>query len=306
MGLFSSMQWSGPSGYGASTTAEQVTADLNLSAKTYLVTGCNAGLGMETVRVLALRGARVLALARTLEKAEEVSVRMPGNVVPMCCELSEPFSIRAVVQEVKALNIELDAVIANAGIMALPRPERKNGYELQFFTNHVGHFFLVTELLDRLAANGRVVMVSSAAHEMTYREGVQFDNLSGEKGYSPWKAYGQSKLCNLLFARHLATCLPLPGQTANAIHPGVIATSLMRNMNLFVTVAGRLVSPIFMKTIAQGASTQTYVATHPSLSGVRGKYFSNCNEKHSSRYGRDSILASALWEKTQEIVEGLD
>jgi len=306
MGLFSSMQWSGPSGYGASTTAEQVTADLNLSKKTYLVTGCNAGLGMETVRVLALRGARVLALARTLEKAKEVSVRMPGNVVPMCCESSEPFSIRAAVQEVKAFNIELDAVIANAGIMALPKPERKDGYELQFFTNHVGHFFLVTELLDQLAANGRVVMVSSAAHEMTYREGVQFDNLSGEKGYSPWKAYGQSKLCNLLFARHLATCLPLSGQTANAIHPGVIATSLMRNMNPFVNVAGRLVSPIFMKTIAQGASTQTYVATHPSLSGVNGKYFSNCNEKHSSRCGRDSILASALWEKTQEIVEGFD
>ena len=306
MGLFSSIQRPGPSGYGASTTAEQVTVDLDLSEKTYLVTGCNAGLGMETVRVLALRGARVLALARTLEKATEVSVRMPGNVVPMCCELSEPFSIRAAVQEVKTLNIELDAVIANAGIMALPKPERKNGYELQFFTNHVGHFYLVTELLDQLAANGRVVMVSSAAHEMTYREGVQFDNLSGENGYSPWKAYGQSKLCNLLFARHLATCLPLPGQTANAIHPGVIATSLMRNMNPFVTVAGRLVSPIFMKTIAQGASTQTHVAAHPSLSGVSGKYFANCNEKRSSRYGRDADLASALWEKTQEILEGFD
>ena len=306
MGLFSSMQRPGPSGYGASATAEQVTAGLDLSTKTYLVTGCNAGLGMETVRVLALRGARVFALARTLEKAKQVSDPIPGNVVPICCELSEPFSIRAAVQEVKTLNIELDAVIANAGIMALPKPERKNGYELQFFTNHVGHFYLVTELLDQLAANGRVVMVSSAAHEMTYREGVQFDNLSGENGYSPWKAYGQSKLCNLLFARHLATCLPLPGQTANAIHPGVIATSLMRNMNPFVTVAGRLVSPIFMKTIAQGASTQTYVATHPSLSGVSGKYFSNCNEKYSSRYGRDGDLASALWDKTQEIVEGLD
>ena len=306
MGLFSSMQWSGASGYGASTTAEQVTADLNLSEKTYLVTGCNAGLGMETVRVLALRGARVLALARTLEKAEEVSARMPGNVVPMCCELSDPSSIRTAVQEVKALNIELDGVIANAGIMALPKPEKKNGYELQFFTNHVGHFVLVTGLLDQLAANGRVVMVSSAAHEMTYSEGIQFDNLSGEKGYSPWKAYGQSKLCNLLLARHLATRLPLPGQTANAIHPGVIATSLMRNMNPLVTIAGRLVSPIFMKTVAQGASTQTYVATHPSLLGMSGKYFANCNEKHSSRYGRDPALATALWEKTQEIVEGFD
>ena len=306
MGLFSSIQRPGPSGYGASATAEQVTAGLDLSAKSYLVTGCNAGLGMETVRVLALRGARVLALARTLKKAKQVSDLAPNNVMPIECELAEPDSIRVAIQEVKALNIELDAVIANAGIMALPKPEKKNGYELQFFTNHVGHFLLVTGLLDQLAANGRVVMVSSAAHEMTYREGIQFDNLSGEKGYSPWKAYGQSKLCNLLFARHLATRLPLSGQTANAIHPGVIATSLMRNMNPLVTIAGRLVSPIFMKTIAQGASTQTYVATHPSLSGVSGKYFANCNEKHSSRYGRDPILATALWEKTQEIVKEFD
>jgi len=306
MGLFSSMQRPGPSGYGASATAEQVTAGLDLSTKTYLVTGCNAGLGMETVRVLALRGARVFALARTLEKAKQVSDPIPGNVVPICCELSEPFSIRSAIQEVRALNIELDAVIANAGIMALPKPERKNGYELQFFTNHVGHFFLVTGLLDQLAANGRVVMVSSVAHEMTYREGIQFDNLSGEKGYSPWKAYGQSKLCNLLLARHLATRLPLPGQTANAIHPGVIATSLMRNMNPLVTIAGRLVSPILMKTVAQGASTQTYVANHPSLSRMSGKYFANCNEKQSSRYGRDPTLATALWEKAQEIAEGFD
>ena len=306
MGLFSSIQRPGPSGYGASATAEQVTAGLDLSAKSYLVTGCNAGLGMEPVRVLALRGARVLALARTLKKAKQVSDLAPNNVMPIECELAEPDSSRDAIQEVKALNIELDAVIANAGIMALPKPERKNGYELQFFTNHVGHFLLVTGLLEQLAANGRVVMVSSAAHEMTYREGIQFDNLSGEKGYSPWKAYGQSKLCNLLFARHLAACLPLAGQTANAVHPGVIATSLMRNMNPLVTIAGRLVSPIFMKTIPQGASTQTYVATHPSLSGVSGKYFANCNEKLSSRYGRDPALATAIWEKTQEIVEGFD
>jgi WW domain-containing oxidoreductase len=134
---------------------------------------------------------------------------------------------------------------------------------------------------------------------------VQFDNLSGEKGYSPWKAYGQSKLCNLLFARHLATCLPVAGQSANAVHPGVIATSLMRNMNPLITVASRLVSPIFMKTVAQGAATQVFVASHPSLAGVNEKYFSDCNEKKSSRYGRDSALAATLWEKTHGIIEGL-
>ncbi len=303
MGFLPSMQRSGPSGYGASTTAEQVTIGFDLAARTYLVTGCNSGLGKETVRVLALRGARVLALSRTLEKAKQVSDRMPGNVVPICCELSEPSSIRAAIQEVKRLDVDLDAVIANAGIMALPTLERKNGYELQFFVNHVGHFLLVTGLLEQLAADGRVVMLASAAHEMTYREGVQFDNLSGEKGYSPWKAYGQSKLCNLLFARHLATCLPVAGQSANAVHPGVIATSLMRNMNPLITVASRLVSPIFMKTVAQGAATQVFVASHPSLAGVNEKYFSDCNEKKSSRYGRDSALAATLWEKTHGIIE---
>jgi NAD(P)-dependent dehydrogenase (short-subunit alcohol dehydrogenase family) len=281
-----------------------VTEGLDLSNKTYLITGCNSGLGEETVRVLTLRGARVIALARTLEKAEGLAHRMNDKVVPIACELSEPKSIKIAIDAVRNLNLPLDGMIANAGIMALPQLKKKYHFELQFFTNHVGHFYLVTSLLDKLASNGRVVMLSSSAHEMTYPEGINFTNLSGENGYSSWKSYGQSKLCNLLFARHLATRLPDSSQSANAVHPGVIATSLMRNMNSFVRIAGRAVSPIFMKTVAQGAATQVYVATHASLSRINGRYFSDCNEKKSSRYGSDSALAARLWDETEKIVKG--
>ena len=305
MSLITWMQRPGPSGFGASSTAEDVTKDLDFSGRTYLLTGCNSGLGEETLRVLILRGARVLALARTLEKAKGISSYFPGEVVPIVCDLSEPASIRAAIREVQSLGLQLDAMIANAGIMALPKCHRKYGFELQFFNNHVGHFLLVTGLLDQLSTNGRVVMLSSAAHEMTYPEGVQLDNLSGEKGYAAWKAYGQSKLCNLLFARQLATRLPVPSQSANAVHPGVIATRLTRNMNPLVTVAARFASPIFMKTVAQGAATQCYVATHPKLRDMNGLYFADCNEKQSSLYGQDTTLATDLWERTEKIVEEL-
>ena len=108
----------------------------------------------------------------------------------MACELSEPASVRAAVESVKALNITLDGLMANAGIMALPKLETKHGYEMQFFTNHVGHFILVTGLLEALAEVGRVVMLSSVAHKQAYRAGIQLDNLNGARGYTSWGAYG--------------------------------------------------------------------------------------------------------------------
>lgn len=305
MGLLPRIQRSGSSGYGASTTAEQVTEGLDLSNKTYLITGCNSGLGEETVRVLILRGARVIALARTLEKAERIARRTNNKVIPIACDLSEPRSIESAIMAVREFQTKLDAVICNAGVMKLPQLQQKYNFELQFFTNHVGHFLLVTGLLDRLASCGRVVMLSSAAHQMTRGKGIDFDNLSGQNRYSSWGSYAQSKLCNLLFARHLATQLLEREQTANAVHPGVILTPLMKHMNPLMRVAGQIASPVFMKNISQGAATQVYVATHPRLERVSGKYFADCNEKKSDPLGNDSALAAALWEKTEEIVAGL-
>ncbi|MEM9069357.1 MAG: SDR family NAD(P)-dependent oxidoreductase, partial [Myxococcota bacterium] len=199
----------------------------------------------------------------------------------------------------------VDAIICNAGIMALPKLEQCFGIEKQFFTNHVGHFMLVTGLLPSLSSTGRVVMVSSAAHRAAPSAGVELDNLSGERGYSGWTAYGQSKIANLLFARHLATRFGDSGQTANALHPGVIYTNLARHMNPLVRAAWAIGKPLFLKTIPQGAATQVYLAVHPDGSKTNGEYFSDCNVAESRRRGRDAQLAARLWEKTEEIVASL-
>ena len=306
MSLFPLNQGAGPSGFGYRSTAEAVTLGLDLSGKTYLVTGCSTGLGRETLRVLTLRGACVIALARTLENARKVCAQVAGDTVPLACELSDPGSINRAIDEVRSGDHRLDGIIANAGIMALPKLQQKFDLELQFLTNHVGHFILVTGLIDQLTDHGRVVMLSSVAHKRTYHDGIQFNNLSGEKIYVPWHAYGQSKLCNLLFARHLSTRLPGSGQTANAVHPGVIATRLTRHMNPLLRVSARVVAPVCLKNVAQGAATQCYVATHPAVAGMTGRYFADSNEAIPSRFGQDDALASVLWARTEDIVSYLD
>jgi WW domain-containing oxidoreductase len=291
----------GPSGFGYGSTAEDVTAGLDLSGRTVLLTGCNSGIGKETLRVLAMRGAHVIAAARTLDKARAACDSVEGKTTPVACELSEPASVRACAAEVIALGKPLDAIICNAGIMALPKLQQKHGYELQFFTNHIGHFILVTSLLDTLSDKGRVVMVSSDAHNGAPREGIQLDNLSGERGYGPWTAYGQSKLANLLFAKQLAKRLAGTGKTANSLHPGVIHTNLARSMNPIAQGALAIAAPLVLKSAAEGAATQCYLAVHPNVEGVSGKYFADCNVSKSSARGRDDTLAEKLWEVSEKI-----
>jgi NAD(P)-dependent dehydrogenase (short-subunit alcohol dehydrogenase family) len=185
--------------------------------------------------------------------------------------------------------------------MALPTLNQKFGYELQFFTNHVGHFILVTALLDSLADNGRVVMVSSDAHNGAPPEGIQFDNLTGEREYRPWASYGQSKLANLLFANHLAKRLEGTGKTANSLHPGVIHTNLARSMNPIANGALAIAAPFVLKSVGEGAATQCYLAVHPSVEGVAGKYFADSNVGKSSRHGRNEEMAAKLWDVSEQI-----
>jgi NAD(P)-dependent dehydrogenase (short-subunit alcohol dehydrogenase family) len=301
MSLLSALKGNGPSGFGYGSTAEQVTEGIDLSGKTILVTGCNSGLGLETVRVLGMRGAHIIGAARTAEKASEACKGLAEHTA-VACELSDPNSVRACVTTVGASGKTLDAIICNAGIMALPKLERQHGYELQFFTNHIGHFILVTGLLDKLASGGRVVIVSSAAHTAAPKEGIEFDNLTGEKRYDAWRNYGQSKLANILFARQLARKLAGTGKTANALHPGVIATNLGRHMNPIAVGALALAKPLFLKSIPEGAATQCYVATHPSLAEVSGEYFADCNVAKSSAKSQDADLAKKLWDASEEIV----
>jgi len=292
----------GASGFGYASTAEEVTAGIDLRGRNILVTGVGSGLGQESARVLAMRGARIFGAARSVEKASEACRGFGAGAVPLACELSDPDSVRACVERVKALGEPLDALLCNAGIMALPKRELRHGQELQFFTNHVGHFLLVMGLVDQLTPTGRVVMLSSDAHTMAPKVGIQFDDLSFEKGYRPWTAYGQSKLANMLFARSLARRLEGSSRTANSLHPGVIATNLGRHMNIVMRMAFPVAAAIAMKSIPQGAATQCYVATHPSLADVNGEYFADCNIAKSSHNGRDAAMAERLWTVTEEIV----
>lgn len=284
------------SSFNRRSTAEEVTAGIDLTAKTALVTGCNSGLGLETMRVLAMRGAHVIGAARTKEKAAEACASVQGKTTPVGCELSDFASVAACADEVSALDTPIDMLICNAGIMALPKLEQKYGLELQFVTNHLGHFILVNRLLPKVldADAGRIVMLSSSAHFQPPKSGIEFDNLSGEEGYSGWRAYGQSKLANALFALDLSERLKDGPATANALHPGVIATNLGRHMGgLFAIAIGLALRPA-MRTIPQGAATQCYVATNPALAGVSGLYFQDCNPKTPSAFARDKELARKL------------
>lgn len=306
MSLYGLLKPKGPSGFGYGSTAEQVTQGLSLAGKTILVTGCNSGLGLETMRVLALRGAHVLGAARTEEKARAACASVSGKTTGFACELSDPTSVRGCVRAVTESGHVLDAVVANAGIMALPRREQAHGCELQFFTNHVGHFILVTGLLDRLAEDARVVVLSSSAHGMAPQEGVRLDDLAGDRGYRPWTAYGQSKFANLLFAKELARRFAGTRRVANAVHPGVIETKLARNMKVPLTGLGYAIAgPIALKNVAEGAATQCYVAVHPAAGAISGEYFADCNVARSRRDADDPGLAKRLWEESEKIAARL-
>lgn len=294
MSLYGWFKNQGKNGFGYNSTAEDVTDGLNLEGKRILITGCNSGLGLETARVLGLRGATILGAARTAHKAREALTGIEG-AVPLECELSDPESVQKCIEAVREHG-ELDAIIANAGIMALPKPEREHDVELQLFTNHFGHFQLVTGLLDRLSATGRVVMVSSSAHKGAPREGIRFDDLAYENGYSPWKAYGQSKLANILFARSLAKRFEGSGRVAVATHPGVIATNLGRHMGALVRVVFGAIGSLFLKTVEQGAATQCYAAVHPDAAAHNGDYLADCNPAPSTAAAKDEQMADRLWQ----------
>jgi NAD(P)-dependent dehydrogenase (short-subunit alcohol dehydrogenase family) len=300
MSLYQLIAVQGPNGFGYGSTAEEVTAGISLAGKTMLVTGCNSGLGLETMRVLTLRGAKVVGTARTLEKAREACQSVGGVTVPLACGLSEPQSVRACVAAVVSAGIHLDAIICNAGIMAIPKLKLSHGYELQFFTNHIGHFMLVTGLLDPLSAAGRVVMVSSLAHTQAKKGGIDFDNLDGSKGYSAWREYGRSKFANILFAKELARRFVGSQRTANAVHPGIIKTNLARH-NVMGQLFYGILGPLVLKSIPQGAATQVYVATNPALVSVSGKYFVDCNPANPRADTEDLATAKRLWEVSEQI-----
>jgi len=305
MSILAQLKSKGASGFGYGSTAAEVTAGVDLRGRTMLVTGCNSGLGRETIRALSSRGARVIATGRSLERARAGCAGLTGDFVPLACELSEPASVRTCIEAVKRDAPPLDAVICNAGIMALPKLTQKFGYELQFLTNHIGHMMLVIGLLERLTAQGRVVVVASEAHRRAPASGIELDNLSGERGYTPWKAYGQSKLANILFTKELARRLGVGARTANTLHPGVIATNLNRSLPLVARVAMHVAAPLVLKTPAQGAATQCYLATSAAVAGATGAYYADCNPAEPAPIASDPELAARLWDVSEKIIAAL-
>jgi NAD(P)-dependent dehydrogenase (short-subunit alcohol dehydrogenase family) len=293
--------------FGYRSTAEEVTAGIDLAGKTALVTGCNSGIGYETMRVLALRGAHVYGTGRTWEKAETACASVAGKTTPLVAELTDFDSITLATNEIKATGAPLDILICNAGVMELQELEQVNGIEKQFYVNHLGHFVLVNQLFEAIVAapQGRVVTVSSGrATAATPPEGIQFDNLSGEQGYDPALAYGQSKLANVLFTLGLAQRFAGTNATANALRPGVIATNLGRHMPRWKVIALETVGRVFTKTIAEGAATTCYVATAPALSTVNGYFFDHCNPVRAGGFTEDTAMAQTLWEVSEQLTAG--
>jgi NAD(P)-dependent dehydrogenase (short-subunit alcohol dehydrogenase family) len=260
---------------GAETTALEVVEGIDLSGRTAVVTGVSAGLGVETSRALRAAGARVVGLARDLDKARTALASVDG-VELVACDLADLESVRAAAKEVSSGYPEIDLLINNAGVMAPPLMRTAQGFELQIGTNHLGHFALTTALLPRLNRGARVVNVSSRGH---LRGGIQWDDPHWQTTpYDKWLAYGQSKTANVLFALELDKRVGSEGIHAYALHPGVIMTELSRHLTQedSAGLATRLVN-LQLKTVEQGAATQVWAATSPELEGRGGLYLEDCH-----------------------------
>jgi len=290
--------------FGKESTAEEVTDGLDLSGQTALVTGANSGLGYETMRVLAMRGAHVIGAARTLEKAKTACDSIKGKTTPVAIELSDFASAAQCVADVQALDTPIDILICNAGVMSLPERQLNYGIERHFVINHLGHFILTVGLLDQVKAarQGRVVVLSSGqATRNAPESGILFDNLSMEGVYTPDLGYGQSKLANALFSLELARRLEGTTATSNSVRPGVIMTNLGRHLPWWQKVASELLGWTFMKSVPQGAATTCYVSTYPELRDTTGQMFEDCNPRRQGGFTEDVDMAQRLWTVSEEI-----
>jgi NAD(P)-dependent dehydrogenase (short-subunit alcohol dehydrogenase family) len=306
--------------FSAQSTAAEVIDGIDLHGQRAIVTGGSSGIGVETARALAGAGAEVTLAVRDLAAGERTAAEVTAATgMPVGAgrlDLADPASVAAFAA---AWSGPLHLLINNAGVMALPGLQlTPQGWELQFATNHLGHFALATRLHPALAAAGeaRIVSLSSRGH---LRSPVVFEDLNfAARPYDPWLAYGQSKTANVLFAVEATRRWASDGITANAVHPGAIAdTALSRHMDPAQLEALRTSGQFQYKTIAQGAATSVLVATSPELKGIGGRYFEDCNEavvlgpdvpadagSGVAAYAVDPELAARLWQVSQELLAG--
>jgi NAD(P)-dependent dehydrogenase (short-subunit alcohol dehydrogenase family) len=249
------------------------TADIpDQSRRVAIVTGANTGLGFETAKALAAKGAHVVLAVRNLDKGKEAASRITGDVAVTELDLTSLDSIRAAADELKARYEAIDLLINNAGVMWTPKSTTKDGFELQFGTNHLGHFAFTGLLLDRLlpVAGSRVVTVSSVGHRIN--AAIHFDDLNWERRYNRVAAYGQSKLANLLFTYELQRRLAHHGTTiATAAHPGGSNTELARNVPGPLLPAFNLIVPLVGQSADRGALPTLRAASDLGVLG--GQYF---------------------------------
>jgi NAD(P)-dependent dehydrogenase (short-subunit alcohol dehydrogenase family) len=298
---------------GRSTAADVVTG-IDLTGRRVIVTGGASGIGVETARALAGAGAEVTLAVRDTAAGRRTAddiIATTGNqqVRVGALDLSDRASIAAFVADWTG---PLHILVDNAGVMASPETRTSEGWELQFATNHLGHFALATGLHDALAAaeGARVVAVSSISHQ---RSGVVFEDIHfHRRPYDPWLAYGQSKSANVLFAVEATRRWADDGITVNALHPGGIRTNLQRHVTeaeLARLRAGAGAQGTSWKTPEQGAATSVLVATSPLLDGIGGRYFEDCNEAGPHQPGTrsgvaphalDPEAAARLWDVSVE------
>jgi NAD(P)-dependent dehydrogenase (short-subunit alcohol dehydrogenase family) len=291
----------------------------DLTERVAVVTGATSGLGLETTRVLARKGARVVLAVRSeaggVEAAVEVRADAPDAVLTvMLLDLANLESVRRFAEAFQAAHDRLDILVNNAGVMAIPPRRTAEGFELQFGTNHLGHFALTGLLLPRILTTpgARVVTMSSGAHMIGK---IHFDDLNGERSYSKWGAYGQSKLANLLFAYELQRRFDVAGSGAISVaaHPGYAATNLQlvgprmegSKLNLRIMAAA---NRVFAQSAAMGALPEIYAATSPEVRGgdyigpgglLGGRGFPTKAE--SSRRSHDPETAVRLWAVSEQL-----
>lgn len=291
--------------FGSSSTCDDVVSGLDLSDRTMLVTGANSGIGFATARSIASAGAHVIVACRRKASAEEtagkiIAAHANANVTPLELDLASFASIRRAAQAVPAQ--KLNALICNAGLYTTTFQATEDGLEQCVGVSHFGHFLLTGLLMDKLraAAPARVVMVSSESHRMPPTLNFERFPLRADN-YRGLTAYGQAKLCNVLFANELTRRFKQHGVTANSLHPGsLIGTSIFRN-SWSAKVLAAVVRP-FTKTIDQGAATTVYCAVDPRVEGIGGLYYNDCKERRMSRGASDEQVAKRLWDLSVERV----
>lgn len=298
---------------GKKSTANQVLNYLNQQNQlatyvkagcTAIVTGGNSGIGIETVKTLAQSGMNVVLCARNIDSAKSVKESLPSplqeRVDIQYLDLANLDSIKKASEEIQSNYKNIDVLVNNAGIMAIKNRETTvNGIELQWGTNHVGHHYFTRLLLPSLNENGRVVTVASTAHTMAGQNIEQ--DWQSETDYAPWKAYGKSKLSNILFAKSLQNILEKEGknQYSVSLHPGVIRSPLWKHT--LPSLLQPIVSIIADKNLEQGAATNVYCALAKNVEG--GAYYDNCAVTQPNANGNDVKLQNQLWEYTEHFLK---